>query len=120
MSTHSYIGVENPNGSITFIFSHYDGYPSYMKPLLEKHWDTRKRVQALMALGDIRALKQDPFRTQLLDPAEKAQTWPHPAGYAEFAGSIAGSYFYLYIKIGVWRMWDKASKAWIPIPGDLS
>jgi hypothetical protein len=121
MSTHSYIGIENPNGTVNFIYSHFDGYPAYMKPVLEKHWDTRKRVESLMALGDIRALKRDPFHTELMEPMNslpEASSFPNTSDFGEFAGSIAGSYFYLFIGIGVWRMWDKINNAWIPIPGN--
>lgn len=60
MSTNARIGIERPaaNG-ITSIYTHWDGYPSHHGILLLDHYDTREKVEALIALGDLSILNKD-------------------------------------------------------------
>lgn len=37
MSTRSFIGIKQADGSIKAMFKHWDGYPSYMTPFLDKY-----------------------------------------------------------------------------------
>lgn len=60
MSTRSYIGVQHSDGTVTAIYCHYDGYPSGVGKVLRDHYspdlaaeDPRKKIYALLALGDI-------------------------------------------------------------------
>jgi len=42
MGTHCLIAIENKDGVVQYIFCHYDGYISYMKPLLLNEYNIFK------------------------------------------------------------------------------
>lgn len=56
MGTRSRIGVLEPDGTVTSIYCHWDGYLSHHGPMLRDHYETEEKVRALVALGDISSL----------------------------------------------------------------
>ena len=56
MSTRSYIGIEEPNGEVTFVYCHSDGYLEYNGLILAKHWQDLESVRALVGHGGISSL----------------------------------------------------------------
>ncbi len=45
MSTHSYIGIENSDGSITYAYCHFDGYPLGVgADIVDVGWDEASEV----------------------------------------------------------------------------
>jgi len=56
MSTNSSIAIKNLDGTITGIYCHWDGYLEGVGNKLVKHYDTKEKVNALIALGDISVL----------------------------------------------------------------
>jgi hypothetical protein len=57
MATRSRIGIQNQDGSVTSIYCHWDGYPSGNGKTLVQHYMDRRRVEALIALGNISQLE---------------------------------------------------------------
>jgi len=58
MATRSRIGIQNQDGTVTSIYSHWDGYPSYNGKILVNHYTEREKVQALIDLGSISSLAE--------------------------------------------------------------
>ena len=61
MSTRSRIGLTRPNGSIISIYCHSDGYlegPHGVGHTLLNHYQDRKKITALIKLGDISCLQE--------------------------------------------------------------
>lgn len=58
MSTRSTIGIENGDGTTTYIYCHSDGYLDYNGRMLIEHYNTKERVEALVALGDLSSLDE--------------------------------------------------------------
>lgn len=56
MSTRSNIGIKNADNTVTFIYVHWDGYPSHNGKILLDNYNTEKKVRDLIALGDISIL----------------------------------------------------------------
>ena len=57
MSTNSRLRMVLPSGRAAKpIYCHYDGYPSYMLPILREHYNTIEKVEELLALGDLSLL----------------------------------------------------------------
>lgn len=56
MSTRSYIGQLQPNGTVRAIYCHSDGYPEHVGAVLAGHHATAARVAALLDLGDLSQL----------------------------------------------------------------
>jgi hypothetical protein len=56
MSTRSNIGVRNTDGTIDYIYCHFDGYPEGVGATLIKYYTNTNRVNELMKLGDLSVL----------------------------------------------------------------
>jgi len=59
MSTRARIAIALPNGKFKSIYTHWDGYPEHHAPILLGHYATQDKVKALMALGDLSALREE-------------------------------------------------------------
>ena len=56
MATRSYIGVKNPDQTVSYIYCHYDGYPEHNGAILIEYYVSMERVNELMKLGDLSIL----------------------------------------------------------------
>ncbi|ARJ65993.1 hypothetical protein WV31_10175 [Magnetospirillum sp. ME-1] len=82
MSTRSLIGRENADGTVSYIYCHYDGYLSGVGTTLLAHWVDPAKVDELIALGDLSALgasigEKHPFDRWALpeEEREKVKGW---------------------------------------------
>lgn len=60
MATRSIIGIKNENGSITTIYNHWDGYPSFVGLQLALNYRDPITVNTLMSFGDRSSLNGMP------------------------------------------------------------
>lgn len=56
MSTRSNIGVRNTDGTIDYIYCHFDGYPEHNGQILAENYTNINRVNELLKLGDLSVL----------------------------------------------------------------
>jgi hypothetical protein len=56
MATRSYIGVRNTDGSVDYIYCHFDGYPEHNGAILTEYYSNINRVNELLNLGDLSVL----------------------------------------------------------------
>jgi hypothetical protein len=56
MATRSNIGVRNTDGTVDYIYCHFDGYPEHNGKILIEHYSNSNRVNELMKLGDLSVL----------------------------------------------------------------
>ena len=56
MSTRSLIAIEHGDKSVSAVYCHSDGYPSYVGLFLYAFWTTEVNVRTLMGLGDLSSL----------------------------------------------------------------
>lgn len=73
MGTRSSIGIQNEDGSVTAIYCHWDGYPSYNGRVLVDHYSDEAKVRELMALGDISSLDAEIGTKHDFDKAPKGE-----------------------------------------------
>ncbi len=59
MSTNARVGILNEDGTITSIYTHWDGYPSHHAPILRENYGNEDKVRALMELGDLSELDEE-------------------------------------------------------------
>lgn len=59
MATRSLIGLENQDGSINYVYCHYDGYPEYQLKMLLEHYQDKNKVAELISNGDFSQLKEE-------------------------------------------------------------
>lgn len=57
-STKSRVGILNPNGSISSVYVHSDGYLNGVGKMLQMYYKDTKKVKQLIALGDLSQLKK--------------------------------------------------------------
>jgi hypothetical protein len=60
MSTRSYIGIKNSDGSLELAYCQFDGYPSDKMPMLTTSYGTEELVRKLIAKGGFRSLVENP------------------------------------------------------------
>jgi len=51
--------MQNSDGSVDWIYCHFDGYPSHNGDILFNHYTDREKVIQLIDLGDISSLGKD-------------------------------------------------------------
>lgn len=59
MATRSRIAIENENGTVSSVYSHWDGYPSNNGRILMEHYKERDKLQKLIDLGSLSSLDQE-------------------------------------------------------------
>lgn len=69
MGTRARIGIENADGTITSIYTHWDGYPDHHWPILKECYNNPDKVKALMDLGDLSVLAEEIGETHNFDKA---------------------------------------------------
>jgi len=79
MSTRSAIAKLNKDGSVDAVYCHSDGYPSHNGKILLENYTNAKKVQRLLALGDLFYLG----RTSNKNPNKKRNSFGdyEPANY---------------------------------------
>ena len=55
-STNANIGLQSKDGTITYIYSHWDGYLEGVGKVLLDHWSNIKDIKALLKQGDVSIL----------------------------------------------------------------
>ena len=59
MATRSTIAKRNPDGSVTSVYCHWDGYPDGVGATLRQHYTNQAKIDLLLALGDLSSLGND-------------------------------------------------------------
>lgn len=67
MATRSHIGKQNTDGSITYIYCHWDGYPEHNGAILQEYYKEESKVNELLSLGDLSILSRDIGEKQSFD-----------------------------------------------------
>jgi len=57
MATRARIGVLHPDGSVTSIYSHWDGYPSVVGNILAENYSSEDLASQLVRMGGVFALE---------------------------------------------------------------
>ncbi len=58
MSTHSYIGVIEEDGTLKYVYCHSDGYPSYLGRMLLTYYNTPELATGLVNLGNLSMVRE--------------------------------------------------------------
>ena len=67
MATRSHIGKQLPDGSIRYIYCHWDGYPDCNGKILKNHYTDEAKVDALLELGSLSILGEEIGEQQNFD-----------------------------------------------------
>jgi len=134
MGTSAFIGIEDPTTDrVKGVYCHWDGYPSGVGHTLQENYTTREKIEALIALGSISALRPELGERHKLDNFELAEkndwtTAYHRDGEEELSSydydglysipNYSFAYAYVYTKHGLWLYKEcSPSGYWLPIEG---
>lgn len=132
MATRSNIGILNQDGTVNYIYCHFDGYLDHNGFILNEHYTTEGKVRMLLALGDISILgenigeKQDFYDrvkgTCLSYSRDRGEsgTEARTCSYVDYTKEYFEEYVYLFTPgegwkvredgIGYWANLDEALK----------
>lgn len=101
MGTHCYIGIEDKDdGSVRYVYVHYDGYFSHIVPILRKHYMERKNVEELIECGDMTSLL---LPHQCTKGETQNEVLKHRYEFEIQARKVMMHYFYLFTKEEKWE-----------------
>lgn len=121
MATRSRIAIENEDGTVSSVYSHWDGYPSHNGRILFTHYQDRAKLQKLIDLGSLSSLHEEvdipegvdhSFDNQVRgitvfygrDRGEKDVQAIRHSNREEFLRSDVEEWGYLMTKEGEWLM----------------
>ncbi len=59
MATRSHIGIKQSDGTIDYIYCHYNGYPDHNGSILVNHYQDIDKANQLLDLGDLSILAEE-------------------------------------------------------------
>lgn len=120
MSTRSYIGIENKDGTIEYVYCHYDGYLSGVGSTLLENYIAEEEVRELIGGGDLSQLgggvKQSTYYAR-----DRGEDFPSVMPAQEpnrktFATDAKGEYLYLFsTAFGSWAVLQPGSHIWVGV-----
>jgi hypothetical protein len=80
MATRSTIAIRNPNGTVTGVYCHWDGYFAHNGAILRDHYQDESKIRELIGYGHISSLgpeigERHPFSTHNLTEEQKDPRW---------------------------------------------
>ena len=127
MATRSNIGILNPDGTVDYIYCHFDGYLEHNGQILQEHYNTENRVKQLLALGDLSVLgeiigeKQDfNNRTKgscLAYGRDRGETGveARKCSYVDYTKEDLESYVYLFTPEKGWQVRSYGTRYWADV-----
>jgi|688.fasta_scaffold521633_2 hypothetical protein len=73
-TTHSYIGIQNSDGTIQAVYCHNFGYPEGLGVTLQTHYNSLAAALEIMKLGDLSFLGK-----KLNPPSNQVHSWENPS-----------------------------------------
>ena len=73
MSTRCRIGIENKDGSVTSIYCHHDGYPSYTGKTLKENYSDETKLRELISYGDTSGIESSLIESKPLSYAMRGE-----------------------------------------------
>ena len=132
MATRSLIGRQYQDGSIDYIYCHWDGYPSNNGAILREHYTDPAKIDQLLDLGDLSSLNPEIGEKQDFDDREtQNENWCLAYGRDRgeknieakhvssldvlFANATFVDYIYVFNN-GEWKCYNASGKDEVVIP----
>ena len=125
MATRCYIGLEGLDGTVRYVYCHWDGYPSGTGKILQEDWNSYTLVYNMINKGNMsylgRNLGDTEFYCKEGDPNEEdegAKYCKDVNAYSATAPDYLIEYIYLFKDIVTgyrWFLWEPDKKTWEPL-----
>ena len=131
MATRSNIGILNQDGTVNYIYCHFDGYPEHNGSILNKHYTTEGKVRMLIDLGDISVLGEDIGEKQDFNNRVKGTCLAYgrdrgedniearTCSYVDYTKEYFEEYVYLFIPGEGWKMRAYGTNYWTELDNVL-
>ena len=117
MATRSNIGIREKDGTIKAIYSHNDGYPSYLGRVLREHYANERSVRSLLALGDVSFVTPTLERT-IAYHRDRGEDLQEAETYSPGTFKVREEYGYVF-DVGsgewLWTTWDMGDSDLVPL-----
>lgn len=116
MATRGTISIENLDGTVYTVYSHWDNYISHNGVILQKYYNTREAVENLLSNGDISSLRPKVSDTPVSFDNQEYTTYyayrgealTEARGFTDFndyeKNHQQEEYSYLFTKDNVWSV----------------
>ena len=124
MATRSNIGILNSDGTVDYIYCHFDGYLSNNGKILNQHYTTEEKVRALINLGDLSVLGEDIGEKQSFEVRVKgyclaygrdrgeSNTEAKRCSYVDYTKEYFEEYIYLFTPGKGWEVREYGMNYW--------
>ena len=133
MSTRSNIGILNEDGTVDYIYCHFDGYPEHNGKILNEHYTTEEKVRELIGLGDLSILAPELGEKQDFNgPRNKnwclvygrdrgeSNTEASKCSYVDYTKEHFEEYVYLFTPGKGWEVRAYGTNYWADLSSALS
>jgi hypothetical protein len=113
MATRSRIAIENQDGSVISVYCHWDGHIETNGVILNNNYNTKEKVEELIALGNLSSLDKT-LETTVAYARDRGED-SHQATYSnveelfEDGFSSGVEYVYCFTKDGIWLVSEYGS-----------
>jgi len=100
--------LQSAYGTVSAIYCHWDGYPEYNGKILKECYSDKDKLQQLLELGDISALKEDLGKTEAYH-RDLCKTYYPPTEFRNidsFGKQFSYEYGYVLSKEGEWLTFE--------------
>ena len=99
MSTRAHVGIQNADGTIDYIYNHYDGYPTALGKYLYRNFDNEDLIRSLLANGDASSIEESAFYSDMPNGAGEDVALKTAKDIKEFLAHSDGiDYQYLWYR----------------------
>ena len=124
MATRSNIGILNEDGTVTYIYCHWDGYIEHNGKILSEHYTTEGKVRMMIGLGALSVLGENIGEKQDFDDRIKgcclaygrdrgdSNTHAHIIPYADYTKDNFQEYVYLFTPGEGWKVRQYGVSYW--------
>lgn len=100
MSTVSFIGYLEEDGSVKYVYCHWDGHPSHNGRILLDYWTDWRQVGGMIGEGHLSSLGVDILSCNFYDDHREGEESYSVCEDLEEARKICREYFYVFTKQG--------------------
>ena len=125
MATRSNIGILNSDGTVNYIYCHFDGYLEHNGKILSEHYNDEASVWGLIALGDLSILGPELGEHQDFNGPRNKQ-WclaygrdrgetgveARTCSYADYTKEYFEEYIYLFTPDKGWEVRTDGNRFW--------
>jgi len=116
MATRSNIGILNSDGTVDYIYCHYDGYLNHNGKILNEYYITEENVRELKSSGDMSGLTETIEQSYFYSrDKDKSNVEVRKCSYVDYTKEYFEEYVYLFTPGKGWEVRSYGSSYWADV-----